>query len=281
MAQSSVGASPERTRSARGSAAVGDLKGTGETTAVHLHYTGHKGERVVVASSIGADREDMRYFVLTNLVLMLRDDTDFRGKDPRAVMFPRIEEGVYAWKGRSLVVAGEPVALDVLEIGRRWAAVGESAGTLRSDSMRRTIRLSGSLWYRSLHDRYVPIPVVPQQHVVHAPTEAEHPGGRANSPSTSAMSIPGSRSCLRAPISRLRRPGALRGRSGLRERRREARQRSLRTSLGAPSPTSASLRTQRRPKPDGVGQGPVPTISARSLTDKRRTSRPISPEKPW
>lgn len=67
----------------RGSAAVGDLEGTGETRAVHLHYTGHKGERVVVASSIGADREDMRYFVLCNMVLMLRDDTDFSGKDLR------------------------------------------------------------------------------------------------------------------------------------------------------------------------------------------------------
>ncbi len=116
--------------SGRGIAAVGDMEGTGETTDMHLHYSGHKGERVIVASSIGGDREAMRYFVLSNMALMLpNDDPGFRVTDPRAVLLLRLEEGVFAWEGRSVAVAGEPVAFEVLEIGRRWAAVGESAGT--------------------------------------------------------------------------------------------------------------------------------------------------------
>ncbi|MFN2506201.1 MAG: hypothetical protein ABR540_18640 [Acidimicrobiales bacterium] len=114
-----------------GSAAVGDLDGVAETTSVHRRHSGTNGESAVVASSIAGDRETMRYFVLSNMALILRDggDTELRGKDPPAVLFSKIDDGVYAWEQRPLLVATELVPFEVLEIGRRWAAVGESAAT--------------------------------------------------------------------------------------------------------------------------------------------------------
>ena len=117
----------------RGRAVAGAVGGVAATTHSHVRYKGSGGELVVVASSVAEDREAMRYFVLSNMVLMLGhdddDDTNVQGKDPREVFFPEIAAGTYAWAQRSLLVVGRLVPFEVHEIGRRWAAVGEMEGT--------------------------------------------------------------------------------------------------------------------------------------------------------